>query len=194
MKRTIVGLVLLAGTACAAPAPSGDWDPQAATSLKSEVEWMFKALDAGDIQGMLGRMDTSSAVVFDLDDKNQPVRAAGFEAVKKYMNGLGAAMKSQGMKATSTIKTNDCHATKVMGYCAIEFEQSMAMGGQTMGPFKFQGTLVARKVGEAWRWVHWHGSMAEMPKMEAADSGRGKADDKTTAKTEDKKKGSAKKG
>ena len=32
-----------------------------------------------------------------------------------------------------------------------------------MGPMKFRGTTVARKVDDAWKWEHWHGSFRELP-------------------------------
>jgi ketosteroid isomerase-like protein len=161
MKSLVAGLALLAVVGCAAP--SGDWDAQATASLKAEVDWMLKALDRGDIAGMVDRMDPD-AVVFDTDENNQPVRAVGIEQVKKYMLPIGDSMKAQNLKFASVLRTNECHATRTMGFCAIEFDQTMTQGDKTMGPFKFRGTLVARRVGDAWRWVHWHGSLAEVPK------------------------------
>ena len=161
MRRLAVGLAMLAAVGCSAP--SSDWDAQATTSLKAEVEWMLKAIDTGDMAGMVARMD-ADAMVFDIDDKNQPVRAAGLDQVKQYMGRMESATKTQGLHFASTMKANECHASETMGFCAVEFDQTITAGGQAMGPFKFRGTLVARKVGEAWRWVHWHGSFAELPK------------------------------
>ncbi len=161
MKRLLVGLASLAAVGCSVP--SSDWDAQATASLKAEVEWMLKAIDSGDISGMLSRMD-SDAIVFDLDDKNQPVHATGLEQVKQYMGKLENSMKAQGLKFASTLRATNCHANQTMGFCAIEFDQTITAGGETMGPFKYRGTLVARRIGEAWRWVHWHGSFAELPK------------------------------
>jgi hypothetical protein len=43
----------------------------------------------------------------------------------------------------------------------------MTAGGQTMGPFKFRGTFVARRVADEWRWTHWHGSFRDMPAPQA---------------------------
>jgi hypothetical protein len=52
-----------------------------------------------------------------------------------------------------------------MGYCAVEFDQMFTMGGQTMGPMKFRGTAVSRKVDNVWKLEHWHGSFRELPVM-----------------------------
>jgi ketosteroid isomerase-like protein len=162
MRTLIVGLMVLAAAGCAAP-PSSDWDEQATASLKAEVEGMLKSIDGGDFSAMTAKMDPD-VVVFDTDEKNQPVRASGLAEVKQYMGGMEGGAKALGLKFASTIKSNVCHATAVMGYCAIEFDQTITAGGQTQGPFKFRGSFVARRVAGAWRWVHWHGGFAELPK------------------------------
>jgi ketosteroid isomerase-like protein len=161
MRTLIVGVTLLAA-GCAAQ-PSSDWDEQATASLKGEVETLLKSIDSADFAGMAAKMDTD-VVVFDFDEKNQPMRASGLGEMKQFMATVESATKSQGLKFASTLKTSVCHATAVIGYCAVEFDQTMTAGGQTQGPFKFRGTLVARKAGGAWRWMHWHGSFAELPK------------------------------
>jgi ketosteroid isomerase-like protein len=161
MRRLVMGLTLVVALGCSAP--SSEWDTQATASLKAEAEWMLKAIDSGDIAGMVSRMD-QDVMVFDIDDKNQPVRATGLDQAKQYMGQMENAMKTQGLKFASSVRANECHANQTMGFCAVEFDQIVASGGQTMGPFKFRGTLIARKVGDSWRWVHWHGSFAEFPK------------------------------
>ena len=162
MRTLIVGVLVLAAAGCATP-PSSDWDEQATASLKGDVETLLKSIDSGDFAAITAKMEPD-VVVFDFDEKNQPMRASGLAEWKQYMTTFESVAKSQGLKFASTLKTSVCHATVVMGYCAVEFDQTMTAGGQTQGPFKFRGTLAARKVGGAWRWVHWHGSFAELPK------------------------------
>src|SRR6185369_696725 len=98
-----------------------------------------------------------------LDENNHPVRYQGREKVTQYFHNLEQGAKAQGLKFKSTITKNDCSATTNVGYCVVEFDQTISAGGQTMGPFKFRATVVARKVGDEWRWTHWHGSFREMP-------------------------------
>lgn len=163
MRRLGIAALLLAAAGCGAGA-NGEWDAQAAASLKTESETMFKLMDAGDMSGMVAHMDPD-VMVFDLDENNRPVKLVGLDPVKQYMDHLTAAAKAQALKFSTTGKMNECRATATMGYCAVEFDQTVTAGGQTMGPFKFRGTLVARRVGGAWKWVHWHGSFAEIPKQ-----------------------------
>src|SRR5262249_38971321 len=127
---------------CAAP-PWSDWDEQASASLKAEAESLLKLVDSGDFAGMTAKMDPD-VVVFDTDDKNQPVRASGLAEAKQYMGAMENGVKSQGLKFASTLKTSVCHATAVMGYCAIEFDQSITAGGQAQGPFKVRGPPAPR--------------------------------------------------
>lgn len=162
-------LFLLVGVvSCARTTPeTGAWDPAATASLEAEPEAMLKDIDAGNFDAMIAKMDSGS-VAFDYDEKNNPVRIEGAENIRKFFDGYGKMMKEQQMKLTSTPVSKHCQATASMGYCALEFDQSMTANGQTMGPFKFRGTLVARRDGAGWKWVHWHGSFRELPAAPSA--------------------------
>jgi hypothetical protein len=81
----------------------------------------------------------------------------------QYFRSLEQAGKTQGLKLKSVVTRSDCSATTAVGYCVVEFDQTITMGNQTMGPFKYRGTLVARKVDGVWRVSHWHGSFREVP-------------------------------
>jgi SnoaL-like domain len=151
----------LSAVACGGAA-STQWDPQSAAALHAEPEALLRDLDAGNVSDMLARMDDQS-VVLDLDENNHPVRVEGRAKVTEYLGGLEKAMKKDGVHFRSKIAKNDCTASASFGYCIVEFDQTISAGGQTMGPFKLQATLVARKVGDTWRWSHWHGSFREMP-------------------------------
>ena len=142
--------------------PSSDWDVAATDAVKAEVDRMFKDIDAGNFEVMLGRMDTD-ATAFDFDANNNPVSMHGIDEIRSYFGQYEQGMKEGGMAMKSQVSRTDCRATPVMGYCAVEFDQTVTQGGQTMGPFKFRGTLVARKIGETWKWTHWHGSFREPP-------------------------------
>ena len=148
-------------------AASSQWEPRAASSLQAEPEALLRDLDAGNIADMLARMDDAS-VVLDLDENNHPIRVEGRAKVTEYFDGLGKMMKTQGLQFRSKLAKNDCTASSSFGYCVVEFDQTVTAGGQTMPPSKFRATLVARKVGDAWRWTHWHGSFREMPPQPAS--------------------------
>ena len=123
---------------------------------------MLKNVDAGNFDAMLQTAD-KDAIIFDFDENNNPIRLQGTAAMKKFFDSMSQSMKKQAMSFKSTLVRNDCYATTTQGFCAVEFDQSMTAGGKTMGPFKFRGTLVARKTDAGWRWVHWHGSFREQP-------------------------------
>jgi ketosteroid isomerase-like protein len=171
MRKTALLLCSIGLAGCPAPpappalpAPSSDWNAQDSASLKPEIEGMLKSIDAGDFQAMIAKMD-ADATVFDFDADNKPIKMGSKAEVEKTFAGMAEMVKSQGLKFGSTIVSNDCHANAMMGFCAVEFDQTITAGGNTMGPFKFRGTLVARKLGGQWRWAHWHGSFREMPAM-----------------------------
>jgi hypothetical protein len=169
LGASLLGLALSnAALAKKSTAPSSDWDPAATTALKAMSEKMFQDMDAGNMEAMTAMM-SSEGVVFDMDMNNNPVAKRGPE-VAAYLNEMGAMMKQNGSTMKTSIVRDDCFATAVMGYCAIEFDQTFTMGAQVMGPVKFRGTAVARKVGETWKWEHWHGSFREMPVMTAPES------------------------
>lgn len=153
--------IALALVACGRAA-SSQWDPQASSALRAQPESILRDLDAGNFDGMLAKIDDES-IVLDLDENNQPVRYEGREKVTQYFRHLEQGAKAQGLKFKTTIAKNDCSATASIGYCVVEFDQTILAGGQNMGPFKFRATIISRKLGDEWRWTHWHGSFREMP-------------------------------
>lgn len=161
--RKIVIVALLTG--CAAP-PSSDWDPAAASALEGKIAGMFQALDSGNMDSVMTWAD-DEVVVYDFGPDNKPVSANGRAEAQAMFDGYAKAFK-EGMKIRSTVGRTSCKASSTVGHCAVEFDQTMSAGGQDMGPFKFRGTMVARKVGEEWKWTHWHGSFREMPEMPPA--------------------------
>lgn len=165
----LLAISLSSTTFACGGAASTQWDPQAATSLHAEPEALLRDLDSGNVADMLARMDDAS-VVLDVDENNRPVRFEGRAQVNEYFGGLEKAMKD-GLRFRTTIAKNDCTASATFGYCVVEFDQVVSAGGQTMSPAKLRATLVARKVGDAWRWTHWHGSFREMPPPPSSPKG-----------------------
>ncbi|MCI0340862.1 MAG: nuclear transport factor 2 family protein [Planctomycetales bacterium] len=157
MRLALPALALALGAGCAA---SSDWSPAAAERLKKEMEIVLAAIDLGNFDAMLSRMD-KDVVVLDLSENNAPVRMQGIEEVRKSFAGFKKAVEEQGLRFKSVLLRNDAYATETFGFCVAEFDQAITVGGQEMGPFKYRGTLVARKVGDEWKWTHWHGSLRE---------------------------------
>ena len=55
-----------------------------------------------------------------------------------------------------------CRVDAGPGYCLIEFEQTLTVGGQVVGPMKFRATdVIAQPNGRGWIWTHWHASRRE---------------------------------
>ena len=143
-------------------APSSRWDPQSAEPIKQLSVNLLRNLDAGDFMAMIADAD-SNFVMMDVDENNIPFRADGIGDARALMTRMSDVAKSQDIKFASTILRNDAWATPTMGYSIVEYDQTISAGGQTMGPFKFRGTLVARRDGSNWIMTHWHGSFREMP-------------------------------
>jgi hypothetical protein len=166
VDRLLVLCALAAG--CGGATVSSAWNPKAAGELKAETGLIFTRIDAGDIAAIKASLDDQPAV-FDVDPSNKVVAAYGAAETNAYMDTVMAAMK-QGLKVKSTVNRVDCQATSVLGFCTVEFDQAMAMGGTNLGPYKFRGTTVFRKVGSAWKWSHWHGSFREVPQETPASA------------------------
>ncbi|MEZ0374300.1 MAG: nuclear transport factor 2 family protein [Candidatus Sericytochromatia bacterium] len=168
MKKLLMMGLMMAVSGCAvqaaAPDPS-DWNSQATQELKAAADKMFKDLDKGDSGAILSWKDLNPSV-FDVDPENKAVQFYGEAEVSKYLGSMTEAVKA-GLKIKSVVKRSDCQATASMGFCTIEFDQTATMGDQTMGPSKFRGTMIARKLPSGWKWTHWHGSFREMPAMAA---------------------------
>jgi ketosteroid isomerase-like protein len=171
MHRTAfcAALLMFANTAYAKKqsAPSSAWDTAAAAELKAQNEKMFADIDAGNTDALTNMM-SSDGIIFDIDPNNVPVAKRGSAEIKAYMDQIASEMKASGGTVKTTVVRDDCYAVAVMGYCAVEFDQLFTSGGQTMGPMKFRGTTVARKVDGVWKWEHWHGSFRELPVMPGA--------------------------
>lgn len=159
IHRAWSALFLLGIMGCAA---SSGWDSQAAESLKQVSVKLLQNIDAGDFMAMIAESD-SNVVIMDFDENNAPVRADGIGEARAFMTHMTELAKDQGLKFTSTIVRNDAWATATMGYSVVEYDQTLRAGGQTMGPFKFRGTLIARHEGDRWIITHWHGSFRETP-------------------------------
>jgi ketosteroid isomerase-like protein len=129
---------------------------------------MFKSIDGGT-PGVIGAWADADAVVFDFDEKNNPVKVRGAAEIQAFFEGFAKAMTDGGLKFATSVVSMDCSATTLLGHCTSEFDQTITMGGNAMGPFKFRGTLVARKLADGWKWTHWHGSFRELPTAPPGD-------------------------
>lgn len=168
-RRAFCAALLMFANAASAKkgAPSSAWDPAATAELAAQNEKMFAEIDAGNVDA-LTNMVSSEGIIFDIDPNNEPISKRGAAEIKAYMEQIANEMKAAGGTVKTTVVRNDCHAIAVMGYCAIEFDQMFTTDDQTMGPLKFRGTTVARKVDGLWKWEHWHGSFRELPVMPSA--------------------------
>src|SRR6185503_7662394 len=101
-------------------------------------------------------------VVYDFDDSHKPFTALGTAEWNRMMDEYIAASKS-GAKMETILRTADCHAVADFGYCTAEFDQSLTKTGKKSGPYQFRGTLVDKKMGQKWQWVHWHASYRQLP-------------------------------
>lgn len=154
---------VLVGTGCMT---SPKWDDTATESLHAEVGDMFNDMGAADFDKILEKI-SDDATAFDLDAKNTPVQIYGKAGVKEMFDGLKKAVEQSqgGFKMDVQIVKHVTHATPIMGYSAVEFDQTITMGDQKMGPFKMRASAVARRIDGKWHYDHWHLSFREMPAM-----------------------------
>jgi hypothetical protein len=159
IARVLFIPALLLVSACA---PSSGWDTASADALQQQSVDLLRRLDAGQFTEMLADADPA-IVIMDFDENNVPMRVDGLEAARAFFARLGETAKAQNIQFKSTITRNDAWATATMGYGIVEYDQTIAVGDQVMGPFKFRGTLIARRDGARWLMTHWHGSFSVMP-------------------------------
>jgi ketosteroid isomerase-like protein len=157
----------------AAAAMTGDWDPAAATAQKETVDRMFKALDNGNAEYFEKTMD-EDMVIFDVDADGKPIARRGKRAVE-YINKMTKDMKDAGVTVQTTVGRTDCHGTATVGFCAIEFKQVVTKAGKAGEPMDMFGTTVMHKVGDDWKFAHWHGGLGVETKEREGDGPGGKA-------------------
>jgi ketosteroid isomerase-like protein len=166
MRVLVSGLIVLLAIACSHG--GAGWSDATAADLRQKVEQMFKDIDAGNFAGMKMWAD-QDAILFDFDENNLPVAARGAQELDKYLAAYDGAMR-KGLKVHTDIQKNDCFGDADLGFCAVEFDQNIgASEAAPAMPFKFRGTLVARKTKDGWRWAHWHGSFREFPKPQTVE-------------------------
>lgn len=160
-----LALILLAGCSRG----GAGWNDATAADLRQKVEQMFKDIDAGNFAGLKMWADPN-AILFDFDESNLPIAARNADELDKYLSNYDAAMR-KGLKVHTDVQKDDCFGDADVGFCAVEFDQNIgASEAAPSTPFKFRGTLVARKTKEGWRWVHWHSSFREFPKPPTVES------------------------
>lgn len=181
MKRLVAvcfAVFALVVASCSPPAAeppkvTAESDPANAAELRAKLDEIFRSLDDGTADTTLLSWADPEAVVFDFDANNNPVTKRGTAEIQEFLGSYAKMVKEGGTKITTNVVSADCKSTVVAGFCTVEFDQSFTQNGQSQGPFKFRGTLVARKMPEGWRWLHWHGSFREMPPAPAGTAPAG---------------------
>lgn len=162
----LTGMLCLAGCASGTPQQSTMPTKEHSQSLEVFTRDIFAHMDQGDFE-YIKRTACPDAVMFDLDDKGAPVAAWGKEAVLLTLDGY-AKMAQAGTKVQSQIQRIQCEANAGVGFCAVEFDQTITANGQTMGPMKLRGTMTGMIYKDHWIWTSWHGSMREPPAAASA--------------------------
>ena len=169
MKKCIAATAAMLLVGCATTAPTtAEYDRDAESSFRAKLDQMFRDLSAMKFDCMRIPADVPEAVVFDFDEQNKPMSAYSPAEWNKIVDGYIAAAAQQGMKMETKVGRVEVHATSSFGFATAEFDQTFTMGDQKMGPLKFRGTMVAKRRGNEWVWVHWHGSFREFPTMPEA--------------------------
>lgn len=161
---TMALVVFVMATGCATAGSSVKLhDAEATQSLEQFMRAGFDAMNNNDM-AYWKRTACPDAVIWDIDEKGQPVVAKGKAEVDAFVDNYQKMMES-GAKMTTTVTGIQCRSSSVSGHCMVEFDQTMTTpDGKTMGPMKFRGTGIGEKLDSGkWIWSHWHGSMREMP-------------------------------
>lgn len=169
MKTTlfVLGVALCASACAASQHHSTTPSSEEAQSLDAYVRDVFEHMGQGDFTYMKASA-CPEAVVFDTDEHGAPIAARGKAEIDRLLDHYQQVMHAGGASTSVNITRLECRPLGGSGVCAIEFDQSMTMNGQTMGPFKLRATLVAERHKDRWIWVHWHASAREAPAQQAA--------------------------
>lgn len=162
MMRMTALLVMATGCATAGSTVKLH-DPEVTQSLEAFMREGFDQMSKSNI-AWWKQSACPKAVVYDIGDQGQPVKATGKAEIDALLDGYQKGM-TNGAKVTTTLNSIECRSSSVSGHCLVEFDQSMTTpDGKTMGPFKLRGTGVAEKLDSGkWIWSHWHSSYREMP-------------------------------
>ncbi len=162
--RSILTLALLStlalGCATAGPTRTATMhDSENAASLEAFIRGGMDAMAKGDMT-FWSKNACPQAVVWDTDPTGAAYAVSSKAEIDAMMAHYQQMLSSGQMQMTTTTKSVKCRTTSLSGHCLVEFEQSVTQGGQTMGPFKLRGTVIAERNGDGWIWTHWHGSFA----------------------------------
>ena len=164
--RTFAIVPIMLATACATtsqnpPAASAPDPVSMKASLEAYVNDVNAHISAGDFAYLKSSACPESVVMWDTDENGAPVVADGKPAVEAMLDKYTAMAHTPGVKMTTTFGPMRCEAFSDAGYCLLEMDQSITQNGQTMGPFKVRGTLIAKTYKDKWIWTHWHASLRE---------------------------------
>ncbi|HEX2678499.1 MAG TPA: nuclear transport factor 2 family protein, partial [Polyangiales bacterium] len=158
---------VLAG--CAAQQQQGTtMGPQDQASLEAYVRETFDHMGKGDF-AFLKQSMCHEAVVFDIDENGAPITKRGEAEVGAMIDHYQQMFASSGAVPTTTLNRLDCRVDGA-SFCTGEFDQTVKMGDQVMGPMKFRFTIIAHQHAGKWIWTHWHASLRENPGTPAPPS------------------------
>ncbi len=127
--------------------------------VRAQVERTMHAFVSMDLEGFKAGL-AEDVVSFEMDMESKPVRLGSCDDVVRWADDTFAQLKTMGAILELVIHSIDCHANSTMAYGTVEFDLKATMaGGSTMSQ-PSRNTVVLRKYGDGWKWVHWHSSLA----------------------------------
>jgi hypothetical protein len=158
--------LLLIG-ALAAPAPKPPTPVTGPGAIKTMLEGLFQAIDAGDREKakacLVGADCAFPVQVFDVDIHDRPVAIDGLDGAQKYLDAIFDALKKDGITVASKITKihADCHSPE-LGYATLQFSQAFTQNGATES-HDYRATVLVtwgKDQEKGPKIFHWHSSEA----------------------------------
>jgi hypothetical protein len=164
--RTFAILCIAALAGCATTGQNAPGASEPDPGLQASLEAYVNDANSHIAQGDFAYLKASACpdvVMWDTDENGNPMEAVGQAAVGAVLDRYTALAHTPGVTMTTTFGPIKCETYADAGFCMVPMDQTMTQNGQTMGPFKVRGTLIAKQYKGRWIWTHWHASMREAP-------------------------------
>lgn len=128
-------------------------------AVRAQVEKTMNAFTALD-PAAFGAGLADDVTGYELDLEEKPVHIASKKEAMQFAESMLAALKQADAKLRIEYDAIDCHAVSTLAYCTIEFKIAGTVGGKEMSE-PWRNTIALRKERGAWKWTHWHSSLAK---------------------------------
>ncbi len=99
--------------------------------------------------------------IIDINPEGGSVVIRDREGWENWFNGLFAKLKAMNAQTWSEITSYEAIKTDEMGYCVVDFDQMLVVGGKKMR-FSVLSTIIWKRVEDTWKESRYHCSLLKV--------------------------------